>query len=153
MTNLTLITTFGAVDLSAAVTPGAPESVLHREIPTVDVALVSRCRDCGQAEQRDSVNVWLDGWNSVSSSPAFAHTGWGKWAREHASACPERLRTVARYLTVGGAVVTVTNRNGSRCGGCGQADDADSEQSARAWAQGHAELCRAMPLDAEGGAA
>ncbi|KAB2587729.1 hypothetical protein F5983_36385 [Streptomyces arboris] len=61
------------------------------------------------------------------------------------------MRTIARYLTAGGAVVTVTNRHESNCAGCGQVDDGDSESSARAWAQGHAELCRAMPVDGDGG--
>jgi hypothetical protein len=91
--------------------------------------------------------VWRDSWELVSASPNFASTGWGKWARDHAEECPERLRTIARYLTVGGAVVTLTNRHEYRCAGCGQVDAGDSESTARAGAQGHAELCRAMPMD------
>lgn len=146
---LTLITTAGAVDLMAAVTNGSPDTVLGRTIPTVDVVVSSRCRDCGQVECRDSANLWRDSWELVSASPNFATTGWGKWAREHPEECPERLRTIARYLTAGGAVVTVTNRHESHCAGCSQGDDGDSESSARAWAQGHAELCRAMPFDGE----
>ncbi|MET9956315.1 hypothetical protein ABZ135_32875 [Streptomyces sp. NPDC006339] len=145
--DLTLITTAGAVDLMAAVTEGPPDMVRGRAIPTVDVVFASRCRDCGQAERRDSANLWRDSWESISASPHFASTGWGKWAREHPEECPERLRTIARYLTAGGAVVTVTNRHDSSCDGCGQADHSDSEPSAREWAQSHAERCRAMPSD------
>lgn len=148
--DLALITTAGAVDLMAVVIEGSPDMVLGRAIPTVDVVITSRCRDCGQAECRDSANLWRDSWELVSASPHFAGTGWGKWARDHPEECPARLRPIARYLTVGGAVVTVTNRDESRCAGCGQGDDSDSESSARAWAQDHAELCRAMPFDGEG---
>ncbi|MEW1551322.1 hypothetical protein [Streptomyces tsukubensis] len=147
--DLALITTTGAIDLMAAVTDGSPDTVRGRTIPTVDVVFTSRCRDCGQAEYRDSTNLWRDSWQSVSTSPHFASTGWGKWARKHPGECPQRLRTIARYLTTGGAVVTVTNRHESRCAGCGQGDDGGSEPSAREWAQGHAELCRAMPFDGE----
>ena len=148
--DLTLITTTGAVDLMAAVTDGSPDTVLGRTIATVDVVFTSRCRDCGQAECRDSGNLWRDSWELVSASPAFASTGWGKWARAHREDCPERLQTIARYLTAGGAVVTVTNRHESRCAGCGQSDDRDSESSARAGAQDQAELCRAMPFEGDG---
>ena len=142
-----LITTAGNVDLMAVATEGLPEMVMGRAISTVDVAFTSRCRACGQAECRASANLWSESWELVSTSPNFASTGWGKWAREHSEECPERLRTIARYLTAGGAVVTVTNRHESRCAGCGQVDTGDSEPTARAWAQGHAELCRAMPFD------
>ncbi|MEV5204923.1 hypothetical protein [Streptomyces sp. NPDC053720] len=134
----------------AAVTEGLPEKVMRRTVATVDVALTSQCRDCGQAERRARANVWHDSWALISTSPTFSSTGWGKWAREHPTECPERLRPIARYLTAGGAVVTVTNRHESHCAGCRQGDDARNEESAREWAQGHAELCRAMPFDAPG---
>lgn len=59
---------------------------------------------------------------------------------------------IARYLTVANATVDVTNQNTSRCTGCGETDHHDrlvkltnSESRARAWAQSHAETCRAMP--------
>ncbi|MFI6143757.1 hypothetical protein ACIBCC_36910 [Streptomyces griseus] len=149
--DLTLITTAGAVDLMAAVTDGSPDIIRGRTIPTVDVVFTSRCRDCGQAEHRDSANLWRDVWERVSTRPNLASTGWGEWAREHPEECPERLRTIARYLTAGGAVVTVTNRYESSCAGCGQVSNGDSEPSAREWAQSHAELCRAMPVDRDGG--
>lgn len=142
-----LVTRAGAVDLTAAVTDGAPATMLGRTVPTVDVVFTSQCRDCGQTEHRDSANLRRDSWETISASPNFTETGWGKWAREHPAQCPERLRTTARYLTAGGAVVTVDNRHGSSCTGCGRTDDGDNETSARAWAQGHAETCRAMPSE------
>ena len=143
----TLIATVGTVTLLAEVTHGEPEVIFDQVIPTVDVVFTSKCRDCGQGERRESTNLWRDSWYQVSNSQAFSKTGWGKWAREHAVECPEKLRTVARYLTVGGAVVEVTNRHESRCAGCGLNEASDSESSVREWAQGHAERCRAMPVE------
>ncbi|MFJ4531093.1 hypothetical protein [Streptomyces nigrescens] len=69
---------------------------------------------------------------------------------------------IARYLTVAGValadpelVVEVTEFPAARCKGCGEDDASDrfvasynSERRARAWAQTHAEKCRAMPRPA-----
>lgn len=137
--------TVGAVALSAVVTDGAPDMVGGRAIPTVDVTLSSTCGDCGQEERRASANMWRDSWEMVSSSPSFAGTGWGAWARKHPEACPNRRREVARYLTVGQAVVTVTNHGEAHCAGCGEDKASGTERAGRSWAQGHAERCRAMP--------
>jgi hypothetical protein len=54
---------------------------------------------------------------------------------------------LARFLTLGGATVEITqmddgfNRH-ARCKGCYYA-----EAKANAWAQEHAERCRAMPIE------
>lgn len=92
----TLIATEGAVALMAVVTEGSPDTVRGRAIPTVDVVFTSRCLDCGQAERRDSTNLWRYSWEVVSASPNFASTGWGKWAREHPAECSGRARPSAR---------------------------------------------------------
>jgi hypothetical protein len=55
-----------------------------------------------------------------------------------------------RFLTHGGAIVTVTRESGTfpywaRCRGCGWNDDRSSEQSARDIANSHSDECRSMP--------
>ena len=71
---------------------------------------------------------------------------------------------IARYLTVGGATVDITHADDpeatvAACGGCpayqttewtrhaGRWDSGvtGSDKAAHAWAQSHAEVCRAMP--------
>jgi hypothetical protein len=63
--------------------------------------------------------------------------------------------TVARYLTVGGATVDITQRDeyqfSATCAGCGTNTwgtfnaATDSEKTMRGHAQTHAETCRAIP--------
>ena len=59
---------------------------------------------------------------------------------------------IARFLTVGGATVDVSENGLSCCTGCGHNNRArwfgaqgTTETLAREWAQAHAETCRAMP--------
>lgn len=78
--------------------------------------------------------------------------------------------TIARYLTVGGAVVDIShdtlhladtepNMTTAQCGGCNAYHNEEwgqtprwassiAEDEARKWAQSHAEKCRAMPRPA-----
>ncbi|WP_098007871.1 hypothetical protein [Streptomyces sp. sk226] len=82
------------------------------------------------------------------------------------TAWPEN--TVARFLTVGGAIVEVTHEpryssdtaptvTVARCGGCpadtisgwaAYAGSAGADSTACTWAQTHAETCRALPKPA-----
>jgi hypothetical protein len=82
-------------------------------------------------------------------------------AQTETAAWPEDV--IARYLTVGGAVVDIahdTDATVARCGGCGayraeewrtyasrwdRSGNGGADAEARAWAQEHAEQCRAMP--------
>ncbi|NUP47242.1 MAG: hypothetical protein HOW97_08000 [Catenulispora sp.] len=77
------------------------------------------------------------------------------------TAWPEGV--IARYVNVGGAPVDVTeypaeSATQAKCGGCNRYDATEwdkgdwcengarsAEAEARAWAQSHAERCRAMP--------
>jgi hypothetical protein len=84
------------------------------------------------------------------------------------TAWPEGV--IARYLTIGGATVDIThdtiyiddiepNVSTATCGGCAASDNTEwashasrydngsgwADRDARAWAQSHAETCRAMP--------
>ena len=66
------------------------------------------------------------------------------------TAWPEGV--IARYLTVGGATVDVTDRRtedylryAADCTGCGNRWTHGDERYAREWAQAHAERCRALP--------
>jgi hypothetical protein len=83
------------------------------------------------------------------------------------TATPQNL--IARYLTVGGATVDITateythadpNRRAD-CNGCGEYEETTQDHSEarykryvqkttreiREWAQAHAEMCRAMPME------
>ncbi|CAM5429405.1 MULTISPECIES: hypothetical protein [Streptomyces] len=66
------------------------------------------------------------------------------------TAWPEGV--IARYLTVAEATVDITDtgedsywRYAVACTGCPQATSDDREAWTHAWAQSHAETCRAMP--------
>lgn len=80
-----------------------------------------------------------------------------RFARKSAAATPEPSPVASepaplmRFLTLGGAVVTVTGSGGeyyARCLGCGWRDfrnPIDTPERARGYANGHAGGCRSMP--------
>lgn len=101
------------------------------------------------------------------SRPDWVYGPDGALARREREQQPERQQqatppwpagVIARYLTVGGSTVDISFVEGrmviceADCLGCGGSDwigvwesPVNNEDGCRAWAQGHASTCRAMP--------
>ncbi|SFD13860.1 hypothetical protein [Streptomyces aidingensis] len=52
---------------------------------------------------------------------------------------------IARYLTLASATVDIHDNETAACTGCGNDLTLGAESALRAWAQTHAEKCRALP--------
>jgi hypothetical protein len=137
-----------------------PEPTRWREFVTGAKAVVDQIN----AEHRAASNAPQTPTSSADNEARPTNPAAHATTQEAAMSTPSVL---ARYLTVGGATVDLTPSGSAavhaECTGCGDGDrftygvgigmTQDEErnealQSARPWAQQHAERCRAMPLNA-----
>ncbi|MGW7296115.1 hypothetical protein ACWGIB_27480 [Streptomyces xiamenensis] len=154
------VSTSAAFEVTVTTTPAEPCTLLRSRgpMPAVDVTVTTTCRLCSASHAHSGTGILRDMWEILL--PKLEHTLWLKpgqeWVEAHAGECPLRPLLVEQYLTVGGATVDikVVPESGSaaaECGGCPSTMAIDLPyisgdiESARRWAQAHAEKCRALP--------